>query len=242
MTLASRYSTRLLLSTAAIGAAGGLLVVGLNYALAPLPPGSLTYSIYAAATPLWALGAFVAMALFRRPGIALLTSVFAGLVNLVSPFGVAQLVNFLVIGLLLEVPFAVARYRRWSDRFFWIAFPVGALLLSVGYLVPTLVAGAIVPSEIAPWVAALLVVATVALALGITALSLRTAASLRKAGISGGPGSTTVGATRTTHITGSDGSGTTHADEFTGATEPARTIGHAPAPARDDDTPTTAAE
>lgn len=186
MALTARFSTRLLLSTAAIGAAGGLLVVGLNYALVGLPPSSLTYAIYAATTPAWSLGSFVAMALFRRPGVALLTSVFSGLVNLASPFGVAQLVNFLVIGLLLELPFAVALYRRWSDRYFWVAFPAGALLLSVGYLVPTLAAGAIVPSEIAPWPAALLVVATVALALGLTALSLRTAASLRRAGIGGG--------------------------------------------------------
>ncbi|MBE1878279.1 ECF transporter S component [Myceligenerans pegani] len=187
MTLTSRYSTRLLLSTAAIGAAGGLLVVGLNYALVGLPPSSVTYAIYAATTPAWSLGAFVAMALFRRPGIALLTSVFSGLVNLASPFGVAQLVNFLVIGLLLELPFAVALYRRWSDRFLWVAFPVGALLLSAGYLAPTLAAGAIVPSDVPLWLAALLVVATLALALGLTALSLRTATSLRKAGIAVGP-------------------------------------------------------
>ncbi|RPF21360.1 ECF transporter S component [Myceligenerans xiligouense] len=187
MTLASRYPTRLLLSTAAIGAAGGLLVVGLNYALVGLPPSSLTYAIYAVTTPAWSLGSFVAMALFRRPGVALLTSVFSGLVNLASPFGVAQLVNFLVIGLLLELPFAVARYRRWSDRFFWIAFPAGALLLGAGYLAPTLAAGAIDPSDIAPWLSALLVAAGVALALGLTAVALRTAAALRKAGIGGGP-------------------------------------------------------
>ncbi|GAB3171007.1 hypothetical protein GCM10027059_38530 [Myceligenerans halotolerans] len=221
MTLISRYSTRLLLSTAAIGAAGGLLVVGLNYALVGLPPSSLTYAIYAATTPAWALGSFVAMALFRRPGIALLTSVFSGVINLASPFGVAQLVNFLVIGLLLELPFAVALYRRWSDRFFWIAFPVGALLLSVGYLAPTLAAGAIDPSEITGWLSTLLVVATVALALGLTALSLRTATSLRRAGIVGGTGGVR---------------GSTSAAGSTGA--PADAVGHATAPARGDATAT----
>lgn len=188
MSFTSRFSTRRLLSTAAIGAAGGLLTVGLNYALVGLPPSSLTYAVYAATIPAWSLGAFVATALFRRPGIALLTSVFAGVINLVSPFGVAQLVNFLVIGLLLELPFAVARYRRWDDRYLWFALPTGALLLSAGYLASCLVTGAIVPSALAPWLSALLVVLTVGLALGLTALSLRTAAGLRRAGIAGRPG------------------------------------------------------
>ena len=59
--------TRFLLSTAALGAAGGILVVAINLSLLAVPPSSLSYSIYSATLGIWFLGPLVATALFRRP-------------------------------------------------------------------------------------------------------------------------------------------------------------------------------
>lgn len=175
--------TRLLLSTAAIGAAGGILVVALNYALIAVPPSTLSYSIYTATIGVWALGPLVAMALFRRPGVALLTALFAGVINLVVPTGLPQLLNFLVGGILIELPFAVLWYRRLGDRAVRIAFPIGMLLMSGVYLSTCLAAGAIRLNEWLPWLAIGTVVGAVAVAAGLTVLATDVAARLRHAGV-----------------------------------------------------------
>ena len=178
--------TRFLLSTAAIGAAGGLLVVAINYALIAVPPSSLSYSIYTATLGIWFLGPLVATALIRRPGVALLTSIFAGVVNFVTPFGFAQFTNFLIAGIILELPFAITLYRRYSDRMLRTAFPIALILASGVYLVACLAADVIRFSEWIPWLAIGTVVVTVGLAFGLTALALSIAAKLRAAGV-GGP-------------------------------------------------------
>lgn len=179
----TRYSTRLLLSAAAVGAAGGILVIIFNYALAWLPPSTLAYSVYSATIGVWSLGPLVATALFRLPGIALLTSLFAGLVNLVAPAGFAQLPNFLIAGILLEIPFAVALYRRWSDRYLRIAIPVGLLLLSIVYFAACVVADAIRMDEFLPWLALATAVGTAVEIALVTWLSMQIAERLRRAGL-----------------------------------------------------------
>lgn len=115
-------STRLLMSCAAIGVAGGVIFTinawmgGVLANLLPLAYG-LTIGLY------FIPGA-LAQALIRRPGVGLLTSAFAGLVS--SPFQPLFFGAFLIslgIGIAQEVPFAIARYRVWKP---WL-FAVGAL-------------------------------------------------------------------------------------------------------------------
>ena len=178
--------TRFLLSTAALGAAGGILVVAINLSLLAVPLSSLSYSIYSATLGIWFLGPLVATALFRRPGVAILTSVFAGIVNFVTPFGFAQFANFLIAGVILELPFAIMLYRRWSDRMIKTAFPIALVAASGVYLLACLLADVIRFSEWVPWLAIGTVVVTVALAFGLTSLSMSIAAKLRRAGV-GGP-------------------------------------------------------
>ena len=60
----SRFPTRILLSAAALGAAGGVYVVALNWA--SVLTGAIAYYIYAATIALWALPVFVAQALLRH--------------------------------------------------------------------------------------------------------------------------------------------------------------------------------
>jgi energy-coupling factor transport system substrate-specific component len=178
--MATRFPTRVLLSAAALGAAGGVYVVALNWA--SVLTGAIAYYAYAATIALWALPVFVAQALLRRPGIALLTSVIMGLINAAfTPFGVQQLMNFVVVGIVMELPFAVTLYRRWSKRFFWVAHPVSALLQSAIYTVSVILAFEAVPW----WALAIAIVGGVISSFVVTWLGQLIAGRLRKAGLGG---------------------------------------------------------
>lgn len=116
-------STRLLLSCAAIGVAGGLLFIVNSYvggtilAVAPMLYG-LTLGVY------FVPGA-LAQRLFRRGGVALLVAVFAALVSAAfQPLGLLTVLIAAGIGLVQELPFFVLRYRFWPT---WL-FIAGALL------------------------------------------------------------------------------------------------------------------
>lgn len=177
-----RYSTRLLLSVAAIGAAGGILITGLNLLLIGMPPSGVVYSVYSAITPLWFVGAFLAAALYRLPGVGLLAALVGGVVNLVTPYGVYQLVNTLVAGLLIELPFALTRYRMRSDEATrWALFVSGLLQASVYYAV-CWAGGVVSPSAYAPWLFGGTLAGAVASALIVSAFSLRVARRLHRAG------------------------------------------------------------
>lgn len=121
-----RSPTRLLLTCAAIGVAGGIvfilegLVSGTVAALVPF--------LYGATLGVYFLPGAIAIALLRLPGVGLLSATLAGVV--VSPFtsisfraiGAAAL-----IGLLQELPFALTLYRR---RPVWLLY-VGAVLAGI---------------------------------------------------------------------------------------------------------------
>jgi len=178
--MATRFPTRVLLSAAALGAAGGVYVVALNWA--SVLTGAIAYYIYAATIALWALPVYVSQALLRRPGIALLTSVIMGLINAAfTPFGVQQLINFVVVGIVMELPFAVTLYRRWSKRFFWIAQPISALLQSAIYTVSVVLAFEAVPA----WALVVAIVGGIISSFVVTWLGQLIAGRLRKAGLGG---------------------------------------------------------
>lgn len=110
-------STRLLMSCAAIGVAGGVIFTvnaWLGGVLANLVP-----LVYGLTIGLYFIPGAVAQALVQRPGVGLITSAFAGLVS--SPFQPIFFGAFLIalaIGLMQEVPFAIARYRVWRPWLF----------------------------------------------------------------------------------------------------------------------------
>jgi len=170
------YTTRLLLTCAAIGAAGGLLVVGLNW----ISIGSVGFPlfIYGATIGIWVLPQMVGQALLRVPGTGLLISLIMGLVNApLSAYGFAQIPSVLLFGLLLELPFAILLYRHWSDRVFWIGHPLALVAASSSYFL------AIDAGVLAPWLTVAMWPIAAVSAIAFTALSLFLARRLRAAGV-----------------------------------------------------------
>lgn len=113
-------TTRLLLSCAAIAVVLGLASI----------PNAYLFNVLAATAP-WALGAatvmyvlpgLLAQAALRRGGVGLLTQLLAGLVA--TPFvptGVAALIAWALLGVLIELPFLIGRYRTWRPWLFWVS-------------------------------------------------------------------------------------------------------------------------
>lgn len=106
-------TTRLLLTCAAIGVGAGL----------PLGVAGYLHAVVIAAVPviygvlvgIYFFPGAIAQALLRRPGVALFTSLFAGLTSsIIDPAQAARHVGVgLLIGLAQEIPFLIGRYRRW---------------------------------------------------------------------------------------------------------------------------------
>lgn len=173
----TRFPTRILLTAAAIGAAGGIYVAALN--LIGLAT-AIAYFIYAATIALWALPVLVAQALLKRPGIALLTALIMALINAaVTPNGVAQLQNFVVVGILIELPFLITLYRTWSTRMFWIAHPISSFLVGIVYLLFVYLAAPDMPA----WQIVVAVVGAAISAVVVTAAAQLIVGRLRKAGL-----------------------------------------------------------
>jgi energy-coupling factor transport system substrate-specific component len=128
-------STRLLLTCAAIGVAGGLVFVisgylnGIVSATVPLLYGSLVGVYF--------LPGVVTQSLLRRGGVALLTGVFAGLIA--AAFSPQWFLRYfgagLAIGLLQEVPFLFSRYRYWRAWVFYLAAGGAGLVLGAGVFI-----------------------------------------------------------------------------------------------------------
>lgn len=128
-------STRLLLTCAAIGVAGGLVFVASGYVqgliAATLP------ILYGLLIGIYFLPGVIAQSLLRRGGVALLTGLFAGLVA--AAFSPQWFFRYLgaglAIGLLQELPFLVTRYRYWRAWIFYLAAGIAGVILGFGVFV-----------------------------------------------------------------------------------------------------------
>jgi len=122
-----RFTTRYLLTCAAVGVAGGLLLIPANLYAGTVAKGIPL--LYAPIVGIWVLPVVVALALLRRPGAGVITALIAGIVTIPSsPNGVGAVITMLMIGALLELPFAVLLYRRWHPAVFLVATVVLAVL------------------------------------------------------------------------------------------------------------------
>lgn len=174
-----RSTTRLLLTCAAIGVAGGIvfilegLVSGTVAAAAPF--------LYGATLGVYFLPGAIAIALLRLPGVGLLAATLAGVV--VSPFtpisfraiGAAALIGFLQ-----ELPFAATLYRR---RPVWLLY-VGAAL--AGVVLGFVVYFAFGVAALAIWAQVLAWVASIASPLLFTAIGHAVADGVRRTGVARG--------------------------------------------------------
>lgn len=119
--------TAFLLICAALAVAAALLGVANRFAQTialAVAPHALALLL-----PIAVLAPSIAAHLLRRPGAALLTASMAGLLAL--PFspsgaGVFQALGAVIVGLALEGPFALLRYRRFP----WWASVLGALIVA----------------------------------------------------------------------------------------------------------------
>lgn len=119
-------STRLLLTLAAIGIAGGILMAPVYLFATPL---GLTFPLaYAALQGVGFIPGAFAQRLLRRPGVAVLTVAIVGLLcSVTTPWGFSLFLPLLSIGIAQELPFLVTLYRHWGRPVFLIgAATIGA--------------------------------------------------------------------------------------------------------------------
>jgi energy-coupling factor transport system substrate-specific component len=128
-------STRLLLTCAAIGVAGGMVfgVVGYLHPVVLLTAPVL----YGTLIGVYFFPGVVAQSLLRRGGVALLTGTIAGLAaSAIDPVNLWRHVGVgLLIGALQELPFLVTRYRYWRAWVFALAAAVAGAVMGALVLV-----------------------------------------------------------------------------------------------------------
>lgn len=122
----SRISTAYLLTCAAIGVAGGIVLAvgwGVSLALFATVP-----FVSVGVAGLWVMPAVIALRLLQRPGAGLLVGLISGLV--LAPFyTITALATTLFWSFFPELPFLATLYRRWST---WLHY-AGALAIGVVY-------------------------------------------------------------------------------------------------------------
>lgn len=165
----NRVTTVYLLTCAAIGVAGGLLLwgtLGLSLLLTLIAP-----FVAVATAGLWLLPATVALRLLQRPLAGLLVGVISGIVTL--PYFATNV----WWAFFAEVGFLVVLYRFWSV---WQHY-AGALL--VGVLYPILAAASYNLWSLPPWAIVVFFVLTIGSCLGFTWAGIAIADRLREAGV-----------------------------------------------------------
>ena len=172
-----RTSTRVLLSCAAIGVAGGLVAGASAYLAAAFA--AFLPVLYGLTIGTHFLPSAVALALLRRPGVAVLVGFISGLVGAVfAPIWIWRFVGTgLLVGALLELPFLVTRYRNWSPWLSYLAAGFAGVALAVGTFV------ALGAEHYAPWAWALYLALFVASPVFFTWLGRVIAAQLAKTGV-----------------------------------------------------------
>lgn len=165
----SRVSTSYLLTCAAIGVAGGILLWGAT-GLSTLLFATVPF-ISVALAGLWLLPAVVALRLIQRPMAGLLVGLLSGLV--VFPY----LFTNLWWAFFAELPFLIVLYRFWSV---WQHY-AGAVVVGIAY--PILAAASFNLWAMPLWSQIGFFALTLASCLGGTALGILIADRLAQAGV-----------------------------------------------------------
>lgn len=123
-----RFPTALLLTCAALGVAGGLLLAPANWVSTILFPGLPFVSV--ALAGLWLLPSVIALRLLRAPLVGLLVGLLAGLVIVpFSGYGFGSVATNLWWAAFTELPFLFVMWRYWGT---WLHY-VGAVVVGVVY-------------------------------------------------------------------------------------------------------------
>lgn len=174
--LASHIPTALLLTCAALGVAGAILLGPANWVSTVLF-GTVPF-VSVAVAGLWLLPSVVALRLLRKPLVGMLVGLLAGLV--IAPFtlyGINSVLTNLWWAAFTELPFLFVAWRYWGT---WMHY-LGAVVVSIVY--PVLAWASFdlgsfpLPAQIAFFAL------TFASCIGATALGILIADRLRQAGV-----------------------------------------------------------
>ena len=123
-----RVPTAVLLACAAIGVAGGLMLIPANW-ISTVLFAAMPFAAVAIAG-LWLLPAVIALRLLQRPLVGILVGVVSGLVAVpVSGYGFASVATNVWWALFAELPFLLVLYRYWGT---WLHY-AGAAVVSIVY-------------------------------------------------------------------------------------------------------------
>lgn len=173
-----RFPTALLLTCAALGVAGGLLLAPANW-ISTLLFATVPYASVAIAG-LWLVPSVVALRLLHKPLVGLLVGLLAGLV--IVPFsgdGFWSVSVNLWWAAFAELPFFLVLWRYWGT---WLHY-LGALIVGVVY--PILAWVSFDLGSFALGVQIVFFGLSIASCVGATAIGILIADRLRKAGVGG---------------------------------------------------------
>ncbi|SJM58144.1 ECF transporter S component [Gulosibacter sp. 10] len=125
-----RYTTRTILTAVALGAAVGVILIPINFAQGAVTAAAPMVGVISYG--LWGMSALIPLALLRRAGTGIIGSTAAGIVTIISPYGVFMVIMMLLWGVLMEAPFFVTRYRLWGWRTFTVAGMVSGVISLLG--------------------------------------------------------------------------------------------------------------
>ena len=173
-----RLPTAILLTCAALGVAGGLLLAPANWVSTLLFAGLPFVSV--AMAGLWLLPSVIALRLLKRPLVGLLVGLLAGLVIVpFSGYGFSSVLTNLWWAAFTELPFLFVLWRYWGT---WMHY-VGAIVVSVVY--PVMAWASFNLGSMSIGVQGAFFAITLASCVGSTALGTLIADRLRKAGVGG---------------------------------------------------------
>lgn len=122
------FPTAILLTCAALGVAGGILLAPANW-VSTLLFGGLPF-VSVAIAGLWLLPSAIALRLLQRPLVGLLVGLLAGLVIVpFSGYGFGSVATNLWWAAFTELPFLFVLWRYWGT---WLHY-LGAIIVSVVY-------------------------------------------------------------------------------------------------------------
>ena len=175
----ARYSTAVLLTCAALGAAGAVLLVPANWISTVLTAGPLSF-IGMGLAGLWILPSVIALRLLKRPLVGILVALIAGLVMVpFSGYGFSSVLTNLWWAAFTELPFLFVIWRYWGT---WMHY-LGAVAVGVVYPISAWAWFDMGSLGLGFQVAFFAV--TLASCVGATALGILVADRLRRAGVGG---------------------------------------------------------
>lgn len=173
-----RIPTAILLTCAALGVAGGLLLAPANWISTILFAGLPFVSV--ALAGLWMLPSVIALRLLKRPLVGILVGLLTGLVIVpFSLYGFSSVLTNVWWAAFTELPFLFVIWRYWGT---WLHY-LGAVIVGIVY--PVLAWASFDLGSMSIGMQAAFFAITLASCVGSTALGILIADRLRKAGVGG---------------------------------------------------------